>query len=75
MQVGFGKDFQASRDIENSVNNAFRWISDDLAELIKRFSNPLAIYRMGKVGPMYYKAPYQNHHTLSCRFPYIHNDT
>ena len=63
MQVGFGKDFQASRDIDNSVN-AFRWISDDLAELIKRFSNPMALHRSGKVGPMYYKAPFQDYHTF-----------
>ena len=49
-QVGYDKDFQASRDIDNSVNNAFRWISDDLEEIVKRITNPLAIYRSGKVG-------------------------
>ena len=50
MQVGYGKDFQASRDIDNTVNNTFRLISNDLEETIKRITNPLALYRRGKVG-------------------------
>ncbi len=48
-QGGYGKDFQASRDIDNSVNNTFRWISNDLEEIIKRVTNPLRRFQTGKV--------------------------
>ena len=48
-QVGFGEDFQASRDIDNTVNNTFRLISDDLEELIKRVVMPLRSFATGKV--------------------------
>lgn len=49
VQVGFGEDFQASRDIDNSVNNTFRLISDDLEELVKRIVMPLRRFSRGKV--------------------------
>ena len=48
-QVGFGEDFKASRDIDNTVNNTFRLISDDLEELIRRVVMPLRRFARGKV--------------------------
>jgi hypothetical protein len=39
--VGFGKDFQASRDIDNSVSNNFRLLQSFLEEATKRAGNPL----------------------------------
>ena len=56
-QVGYGKDFQASRDIDNSVNNTFRWISNDLEEMVKRLTNPLRRFQVGKVGAAAYPFP------------------
>lgn len=41
MQVGFGKDFQASRDIDNDVGRSFRLLGSFLQESIKRLGSPL----------------------------------
>ena len=40
-QVGFGRDFQASRDIDNDVGRSFRLLGSFLQESIKRLGSPL----------------------------------
>lgn len=41
MQVGFGKDFQASRNIDNDVGKNFRLLGSFLSEAVKRSGSPL----------------------------------
>ena len=41
VQVGFGRDFQASRDIDNDVGRSFRLLGSFLQESIKRLGSPL----------------------------------
>lgn len=48
-KVGFGKDFQASRDIDNSVNNTFRLLSNDFEEAMRRMVFPLRRYSRSAV--------------------------
>lgn len=40
-QVGFGKDFQASRNIHNDVGKNFRLLGSFLVEAVKRNGSPL----------------------------------
>ena len=47
-KVGFGRDFVASRDIDNPVNT-FQLISDNLEEGIRRIFNPFRKYSHSKV--------------------------
>ena len=47
-KVGFGRDFAASRDIDNPVNT-FQLISDNLEEGIRRIFNPFRKYSRSKV--------------------------
>ena len=47
-KVGFGRDFQASKDI-NSRMNTFQLISDNLEEGIRRVFNPWRKYSRSKV--------------------------
>ena len=48
-QVGFGKDFQASRNIHNDVGQTFRLVGSFLVEAVKRNSNPLRQYSQSPV--------------------------
>ena len=41
LQVGFGKDFQASRNIDNDVGRNFRLLGSFLTEAVKRNGDPL----------------------------------
>ena len=41
LQVGFGKDFQASRNIDNDVGRNFRLLGSFLTEAVKRSGDPL----------------------------------
>ncbi len=41
VQVGFGKDFQASRNIDNDVGKNFRLLGSFLSEAVKRSGSPL----------------------------------
>ena len=41
LQVGFGKDFQASRNIDNDVGRNFRLLGSFLTEVVKRNGDPL----------------------------------
>jgi len=41
VQVGFGKDFQASRNIDNDVGKNFRLLGSFLSEGVKRSGSPL----------------------------------
>ena len=50
-KVGFGRDFEASRDIDNPVNT-FQLISDNLEEGIRRIFNPFRKYSRSKVTPL-----------------------
>ena len=47
-KVGFGRDFQASKDINSRVNT-FQLISDNLEEGIRRVFNPWRKYSRSKV--------------------------
>jgi hypothetical protein len=47
--VGFGKDFQASRDIDNTVSNTFRLLGAFLEEAVLRAGNPLRAYSRAPV--------------------------
>ena len=47
-KVGFGRDFQASKDITSRVNT-FQLISDNLEEGIRRVFNPWRKYSHSKV--------------------------
>jgi hypothetical protein len=48
-KIGFGRDFKASRDIDNSVNNTFRLLSNDFEETMRRVVFPLRKYSFSKV--------------------------
>ena len=47
-KVGFGRDFQASKDIDNPVNT-FQLLTDDLEESVHRLINPWRKYSLSKV--------------------------
>ena len=47
-KVGFGRDFQASKDIDNPVNT-FQQLTDDLEESVTRLINPWRKYSLSKV--------------------------
>ena len=47
-KVGFGRDFQASKDIDNPVNT-FRLITDNMEEGIRRIFYPFRKYSRSKV--------------------------
>jgi len=47
-KVGFGRDFQASKDIDNPVNT-FQLLTDDLEESVNRLINPWRKYSLSKV--------------------------
>ena len=47
-KVGFGRDFQASKDIDNPVNT-FQQLTDDLEESVNRLINPWRKYSLSKV--------------------------
>ncbi len=47
-KVGFGRDFQASKDIDNPVNT-FQQLTDDLEESMTRIINPWRKYSLSKV--------------------------
>ena len=49
-KVGFGQDFQASKDIDNPVNT-FRLMTDNMEEGIRRIFYPLRKYSRSKVRP------------------------
>lgn len=49
-KVGFGQDFQASKDIDNPVNT-FRLMTDNMEEGIRRIFDPFRKYSRGKVLP------------------------
>ena len=48
-KVGFGRDFGASRDIDNTVNNTFRLVTNDFEENMRRAVFPLRKYSRSKV--------------------------
>ncbi|CAL8472312.1 g11855 [Coccomyxa elongata] len=43
-KIGFGRDFAASRDIDNTVNNTFRLLTNDFEESMRRAVFPLRRY-------------------------------
>lgn len=47
-KVGFGRDFAASRDIDNPVNT-FQMLTDDLEESVYRLINPWRKYSRSQV--------------------------
>ena len=47
-KVGFGRDFQASKDIDDPINT-FRLITDNMEEGIRRIFNPFRKYSRSKV--------------------------
>ena len=47
-KVGFGQDFQASKDIDNPVNT-FRLMTDNMEEGIRRIFYPFRKYSRSKV--------------------------
>jgi len=47
-KVGFGRDFQASKDIDNLVST-FQLLTDDLEEGVNRLINPWRKYSLSKV--------------------------
>ena len=47
-KVGFGRDFQASKDIDDPVNT-FQQLTDDLEESVHRLIHPWRKYSMSKV--------------------------
>ena len=47
-KVGFGRDFAASKDIDNPVNT-FQQLTDDLEENMRRQINPWRKYSLSKV--------------------------
>ena len=47
-KVGFGRDFQASKDIDNPVNT-FQQLTDDLEESVHRLIHPWRKYSLSKV--------------------------
>ena len=47
-KVGFGRDFAASKDIDNPVNT-FQQLTDDLEESTLRQINPWRKYSLSKV--------------------------
>ena len=49
-KVGFGRDFAASRDINNPVNT-FQMLTDDLEEGVHRLINPWRKYSRSQVSP------------------------
>ena len=49
VQVGFGKDFQASRNIHNDVGQIFRLLGSFLVEAVKRNGSPLRQYSRSPV--------------------------
>ena len=49
MQVGFGKDFQASRNIRNDVGKNFRLLGSFMVEAVKRTGSPLRQYSRSPV--------------------------
>ena len=48
-KVGFGRDFGASRDIDNTVNNTFRLVTNDFEENMRRAVFPLRKYSRSQV--------------------------
>ncbi len=48
-KVGFGRDFGASRDIDNTVNNTFRMVTNDFEENMRRSVFPLRRYSRSQV--------------------------
>lgn len=50
-QVGFGKDFQASRNIDNDVGRNFRLLGSFLRESVKRSGSPLRQFSRSQVQP------------------------
>ncbi len=47
-KVGFGRDFEASKDIDNPVNT-FQLLTDDLEESVHRLIHPWRKYSLSKV--------------------------
>ena len=47
-KVGFGRDFQASKDIDNLVS-PLQLLTDDLEEGVNRLINPWRKYSLSKV--------------------------
>ncbi len=47
-KVGFGRDFAASKDIDNPVNT-FQMLTDDLEESVYRLINPWRKYSRSQV--------------------------
>lgn len=48
-KIGFGRDFAASRDIDNTVNNTFRLLTNDFEEAMRRAVFPLRKYSRSQV--------------------------
>ena len=57
-KVGFGRDFQASKDIDNPVNT-FQQLTDDLEEGVHRLIHPWRKYSLSKVARYTYAHPLQ----------------
>lgn len=57
-KVGFGRDFQASKDIDNPVNT-FQQLTDDLEESVHRLIHPWRKYSLSKVPRLSH--PHQSH--------------
>jgi hypothetical protein len=49
LQVGFGKDFQASRNIDNDVGRNFHLLGSFLTEAVKRNGDPLRQFSRSQV--------------------------
>lgn len=47
--VGFGKDFTASRDIDNDASDSYKLLTTFLEEAIKQAGNPLRLLLGGQV--------------------------
>ena len=59
-KVGFGRDFQASKDIDDPVNT-FQRLTDDLEESVHRLIHPWRKYSLSKVA----SRPHPRHPTPS----------